>query len=230
MVPIAQRTRCNWLRILGLVIFAGCLHGIFPLKPALAESLEPAKRPQDSIKALHDHCNFLPLNHAEPRISTEALSRCVKQTIHALCGDDVVAFLGFAPTITISNQRLPNAYAKGLGSIVITRGLFEQLQNSDELGFVLAHELGHLALHHNTKDPSALVPQQNQQQNSGHKRSVQRELDADHFAAEMMRAVGMKVNSGVNLLRRLQELAGSEADPDSAMPDIGLRIKDLSTD
>lgn len=45
--------------------------------------------------------------------------------------------------ISISNQKEPNAFAMMGGKIVITKGMLKEIQNENELTFILGHEMGH---------------------------------------------------------------------------------------
>ncbi len=53
------------------------------------------------------------------------------------------AKLPYDITVSISNHKEPNAFAMMGGAIVITKGMLKEIQNENELTFVLGHEMGH---------------------------------------------------------------------------------------
>lgn len=50
--------------------------------------------------------------------------------------------------ILLGRSTIPNAYSVGEGTIVINIGLLSQLQNMDQIAFVICHELAHFYLNH----------------------------------------------------------------------------------
>ena len=89
-----------------------------------------------------------------------------------------------------------------------------------EIAFVLAHEMGHLALHHNG---SSFTGERAQAQ-----RELANELDADLFAVRLLRGSGMRARAGIELLDRLNHL-GTEhgVQAQTLFPSISGRIQAL---
>ncbi len=67
-----------------------------------------------------------------------------RHALQLIAGDDIIARFGLVPTIEVRESSRPNAYAISPARIVLTSALFDAIQNSSELAFVLAHEVGHL--------------------------------------------------------------------------------------
>lgn len=55
-----------------------------------------------------------------------------------------------ATSIILTSEPVPNAFSVGDGTLVVYTGLISELENEDQLAFVLCHELAHFALHHAT--------------------------------------------------------------------------------
>ena len=53
-------------------------------------------------------------------------------------------------SVILTSEPVPNAFSVGDGTIVVYTGLISELENEDQLAFVLCHELAHYALHHAT--------------------------------------------------------------------------------
>lgn len=61
------------------------------------------------------------------------------------------------PSIVLLNNTQSMAGSFASGAIVISRGLIQNLKSEGELAFVIAHEMGHLALGHRGERPSEHV-------------------------------------------------------------------------
>ena len=222
MNPTANGCRFRRLRFSGLICITSFFSLIYALAHASTAVAAPILPTYLPVKG-HTSCDSLTSPMSGTDVSNDEIKRCVMLTMHRLCGDDLVAFLGFQPELTISNNKIPNAYAKGANSIVLSRGLLDQIQSPDELGFVLAHELGHLVLHHNTTSPAALIPTLNMPRTL-----IEREIAADHFATTIMRDVGFNTRAGADLLIRLRDLSGIGARQHPGFSDLNFRLKDLT--
>jgi Zn-dependent protease with chaperone function len=53
--------------------------------------------------------------------------------------------------VILTNNPTPNAFSVGDGTLVVYTGLLSELQNEDQLAFVLCHEIAHFVLRHATK-------------------------------------------------------------------------------
>ncbi|XP_015435252.1 PREDICTED: metalloendopeptidase OMA1, mitochondrial-like [Dufourea novaeangliae] len=51
-------------------------------------------------------------------------------------------------TVSIVNEPSPNAMALPGGNVIVFSGLFDIIQNDDQLTFILAHEMSHVMLSH----------------------------------------------------------------------------------
>ena len=56
-----------------------------------------------------------------------------------------------ATAVILTSEPVPNAFSVGDGTLVVYTGLISELDNEDQLAFVLCHELAHYALHHATR-------------------------------------------------------------------------------
>ncbi|RIL06107.1 MAG: hypothetical protein DCC75_11100, partial [Proteobacteria bacterium] len=91
----------------------------------------------------------------------------------------------------------PNAFALGAQTIALSTGLFNLVNTRDELAFVLAHELGHIALGHSIESPANLSPESQIEQH------LKDEIQADRFAVQLMKNAGIAPDSALDLLARL---------------------------
>jgi len=115
------------------------------------------------------------------------------QGVNKIAGDQPSAFLGFSPSLSVSNSRFPNAYIRPNGKIVLTVGMLALVESQSELAFIIAHEIGHLLLeHHQGKG---------EQQND--KNSEALELEADLFALKALTSAGLETSAGIDLLLRI---------------------------
>lgn len=102
-----------------------------------------------------------------------------------------------------------NAFAVRPANVVLTSSLLERVRSHDELAFILAHELGHLALHHSDDSipqPLALV------RKTRHAHLARIEVDADRFAATVLSAGGYNPQAAQQVMQRVargSEQAGS---------------------
>ncbi len=117
--------------------------------------------------------------------------------LHLLFGDDLAAFTGFTPQILISPQAMPNAFARGDSTIVLTSGLLAAIKSEDELAFVLAHEVAHLMKHQKRAAQYSLLPL-----SSRSKSLLELEYDADLFALRLMKRAGLSTTAGASILER----------------------------
>ena len=102
----------------------------------------------------------------------------------ALCStyDGGVEVTCFGP-VEVTASGGYNAYARN-GTVYLTRGLVEQ-SSEGELAFVIAHEQAHVALGHAGSRPA-------------------RELEADRWAAQVMRSAGYDPMAARGVFARLQ--------------------------
>lgn len=115
--------------------------------------------------------------------------------LYRLTGDDPATFLRLTPQVTLHSSLHPNAFSTSRGVITVSTGLIEEVRSSDELAFVLAHELGHLALHRAER----------WHQFTGRRitSSELREREADNFARQLLAETGFEEGSGLALRERL---------------------------
>jgi predicted Zn-dependent protease len=123
-----------------------------------------------------------------------------------------------------------NAFATPGGFVLITSGLVKQLQNEDELAFVLAHEINHVLRRHHYKvvqrQRLAETAAKQMQATSGdanfaslsqasaqiYARGLDKnsEFEADRLGAELMTQSGYDPVSAMGVLERLQKLKGDD--------------------
>lgn len=171
----------------------------FPLKYAHAEDVAFLYHPRIGVVSSHGS------ERTVSKVSTNNIKweDYTKEILHALGGDDVVAFFGFNPNLKVRISPDLNAHAIGPDKIIISSGLLGLIQNVDEYAFVLAHELGHIVLHH---------------QNGGNliarcdlpRSSLEREIEADQYAIRLLSEAGFSTQAGVNLLKKLGDFGTTE--------------------
>jgi Zn-dependent protease with chaperone function len=149
----------------------------------------------------------------------------IPHTLHLLFGDDVAAFTGFSPTIVVSPQRVPNAFARGSSTIVITAGLLAAIDSEDELAFVLAHEVAHLMKHQKRTAQYSLLPPRSRPQSL-----LELEFDADLFAVRIMERAGLSVGAAASILERNGRFGAEFGAPlSSTHPSLLARLERLKT-
>lgn len=175
--------------------------------------------PKLSLSFLHDRPELL-----KGELASRSWQNLTQTTMHQLGGDDLNAFFGFVPSVTIVRSPLPNAFALGNNNIVVSTGLLDLLDSRDELAFVLAHELAHFQLGHirHALTGGGTEPQSNPN-------LLQRELDADLRARALLRGAGFDEHAGGELLQRI--LRANWGNPLSGAPapgTIAARIRALA--
>lgn len=118
--------------------------------------------------------------------------------MHAFGGDDLQAYFGFVPEIVITDDALPNAFAKAPNRIEVSEGLVQVTQSAHELAFVVAHELAHHMLEHSVAYPAfadAPLPQPTAMMTWEHA--------ADGVALKLLQGGGFDPYTAPELLDRL---------------------------
>ncbi len=94
--------------------------------------------------------------------------------------------------VEIIEDHIPNAWMLGDARLVLSSSLISMVESSEELAFILAHELSHQILGHSSS-------------------SRNNEYAADDFARIMLLSNGYNVEAGVRLLERIAdtEVTGS---------------------
>lgn len=136
-----------------------------------------------------------------------------------LTGRLAVAAGKVAPEVTILNSSDSFAFSAGQGTILISHGLLNLLENESELAFVIAHEFAHTVLGH-----SELV------QESGDPAEIDfksLELEADRYAALLIRTSGYDTSSIPYALIRAHEALHQPAA--ASHPSLPLRVAKLQT-
>lgn len=150
----------------------------------------------------------------------------VKAVLHRLVGDDVSAFVGVTPDIHFSDESIPNAFVNEANTIVLSDGLMNVVKSDDELAFVIAHELAHIALHHNRPSnhrSHALIGSGSTLQGL-----IRREIAADRFALSILRSSGFEPDVGLSLLERLSSFGWESGRPlGTRYPSLGARVAAL---
>lgn len=109
----------------------------------------------------------------------------LKDTDETLKNDDSIQ-------VHFAQSNLPNAFVNNNNLVTISSGLLESINTSEELTFVIAHELSHIILGH-TKKPI----------DSNINSLILQEIIADKLAIQLMRMSNNPKGSGANLLKRL---------------------------
>lgn len=122
-----------------------------------------------------------------------------KEILHQLGGDDLNAAFGLVPEITFYDSPEPNAFQIDRGGIIISTGLLLEIQSDSELGFVIAHELGHM-VSDRFQGLSALKGNINVTDSL-----IRSEVLADRFAIRLIANSKLSPESAVSLLSRLEK-------------------------
>ncbi|MEB3151187.1 MAG: M48 family metalloprotease [Sphaerospermopsis sp.] len=121
-----------------------------------------------------------------------------------------------------------NAFATSSGIIFVTKGLFNLLQNEDELAFVLAHEISHVTKRHHyqvvlkqrliekaSKNLKDIIPDNKElSQLSGqiYARGLDKtaEYEADRIGATLMTRAGYNPSAVLGVIEKLKKLNGDD--------------------
>lgn len=146
--------------------------------------------------------------------------------VHDLVGDDTLAFLGFQPSLHVFPHPVPHASVDAAGTIHISDGMFQLLKSRTEYAFLLAHELGHVVLHHHRSsgDTQAIT--------GSHPlhHSLDDELHADEFAIQLLKGAGFEPSAGAALLSRLDRFGEDQGAPLGELyPSLKSRVQALQT-
>ena len=116
----------------------------------------------------------------------------VIRPLTAVCG-------GHAITARVLNSGTPSAYAWPDGSVFVTRGLLDLL-NDEELAAAVAHELGHLLEDGHLHGPMSL---------QGECRKLDGEERADLRGCQLLEAAGLPADAMARLLRKVARAPGA---------------------
>ena len=209
-------TLLSFLNIIGSID----AHGQAFLECSLRQASHSATKPATlSLSFLHDRPDSL-----RGEVVSRSWQNLTQTTLHQLGGDDLRAYFGFVPSVTIVRSPLPNAFALGNDNIVVSSGLLDMLDSRDELAFVLAHELAHFQLGHirHALTGGSTAPQSSPD-------LLQRELDADSRARAMLRGAGFDDHAGSELLKRILRANWSKSLGGAPAPGtVAARIKALN--
>jgi predicted Zn-dependent protease len=90
----------------------------------------------------------------------------------------------------ITSDSKPNAFIRQQSNVVITKGLLAEIHQSDDLAFVLAHELAHMQLKHTRSA------------------SIEHEREADAYAINLIEQAGFSPCGVPDLLSRVLAAGG----------------------
>ena len=147
-----------------------------------------------------------------------------KEIMHIMVGDDLRAYLGFSPHLTIVAAPSPAAFAQAPNKVILSSGLLDLIETSSEYAFVLAHELGHIVLGH-----SAAMARHGQGtlslvQNSKQRSALTYEIEADRFAINLLGRSRFQAADAVALLARIGSVGAEHGSAlDSIHPGLKLR-------
>ena len=153
----------------------------------------------------------------------QAISR-IKLTLTRLAGDDLRAYLGFSPGIELIGIENSAAFMVN-DRVFISCGLLDTLRSEDELAFVLAHELSHASLGHQS---SALTGRSNYNTAELIIRATQNEIAADRSALTMISNSGFNRLAPRKLLERISRQGLARGVPIAEIyPSLAPRIEAL---
>lgn len=146
-----------------------------------------------------------------------------RELIHRMAGDDLHAFFGFSPRISVVPNFAPTAFAEPAGNLIVSSGLLPFLRSPSEFAFVLAHELGHILLGH-TGDSEHKNSLPSLVGAGSFSELLEHELEADRFALKLLKQGNFHVADASALLARIGEIGKEFGIPyDAVNP--GLKIR-----
>lgn len=150
-----------------------------------------------------------------------------KNILHTFAGDDLSAFFGITPSVLLLPDSTPNAFVSDPGHIILTKGLLQIIETRDELAFVVAHELGHVKLGHIAHNDRAIPALADR--GTSQRELIERELQADKFALQLLSDSGLNPRAGLRLLGKIAALARLDS-PGllSPYPSLKVRLEALS--
>lgn len=140
-----------------------------------------------------------------------------RDILHQLAGDDVSAYLGVIPVLSVQTAPRPNAYSISPNKVVISSGLLDLVETPSEFAFVLAHELAHVVLHHADRESPKEAGTM-----------IRREIEADAYAMKLLRERGFDPGAGLSVLSKLREFGRENgALLEHSYPSLSVRFKVL---
>lgn len=158
------------------------------------------------------------LSALSPKARRTAWQFAGRSLVHDLVGDDAKAFLGVAPILDILPVEKPSAFVVGGSTIVLTEGIIDLIESSDEFAFILAHELSHVMLGHTAPKEALMgnsLPLSDQ---------LEREIHADLNAVTLLKEAGYDPTCAVGLLEKVSEALKG---PFDNYPSLDPRIRSL---
>ncbi len=164
--------------------------------------------------------------HAQPPTPLLGSSEMqqLENALALVVGDDSTAFLGFRPEIRVIKSSVPNAYATPHREIVVSSGLLSLAESTEELAFALAHEIGHLSLHHLSSTRSLAAGR------FATEARVDEEVAADAYAISLLARSGIDQRVGLSLLQKLCDFGVDRGARWSDLyPSLGRRLRALKS-
>jgi len=104
-----------------------------------------------------------------------------------------------ATHVILTREPVPNAFSVGDGTLVVYTGLLSELENEDQLAFVLCHEIAHFTLQHAAKQ---LVKEIERFQSKEFKEQVKKLKEAEFNQSELLEAMYRNVQFKSRFHRR----------------------------
>ena len=172
-----------------------------PADPLVAQSTNVRLLSSSGPQRASPHSRCEVLESATP--SHHSLAACTKFLLHEMAGDDLVAYFGFTPRISIIENPGPIALSRPHYSLTLSTGITKVARTRDELAFVIAHEVGHLQLRH---PEERSLSGQHALSGSQNGARLEAELLADRFAYVLSSRAGFDPDAGSTVLRRFKVL------------------------
>lgn len=102
--------------------------------------------------------------------------------------------------IIIEDSERPDAYLHPLGSIILTRGLVDAIEDDAEMAFIIGHEMGHVVMDHYNGNSTlgiagdALLP------------DMGKEIEADGYSLMIIEAAGYGPAASLRVLGKIKTL------------------------
>ncbi len=120
------------------------------------------------------------------------------QSLRKTLGGKALGVSGKSPVVRIIESDSPDAFVANKREIYITRGMLRLVEDSDELTFLMLHEMAHQQLDHEL--PSGFLDGES---------FLQRELAADELALQVLGETASSIDAASTLLTRLSKSRSS---------------------
>ena len=129
-----------------------------------------------------------------------------KKILHSIAGDDLQAYFGIVPSLTVLDTPKLDAFVTEKGELYFSSGLLRLIESESELAFIISHEIGHVLLGHHR---SALTRLHLASPGAKEGSYLHQEIGADALASDLLSEAGYDTASGVHFMERISKIEAS---------------------